>query len=396
MAPGLTGGTSAGFAASLRRELVHLRGDAGDLGLVTVLPWVMVAVMAWLFSGSVMRQVPVALVDLDRTAESRELARMIDASPGVAVASQPASLAQAQAQLRALQVFAVVLVPRDTSRQALRGAQGTVFAYYNASYLATGQSVARDIADAVSAYNARLLAERIGLQVGPGKLRAAPIAVQSDILYNPSRSYELFLVPLIFPAVLSLALALAVASSLGRELRDGTAAAWLGTRPWAAIAGKLVPYVVLFSLYGALGMLYLAYLRGDGVAGSLALLLLGQPLLYLASAALSLLFVGVTRDMGTALSAVGVSIGTALAFSGATFPVIGAPVFTRVWNLLLPLTAYIKLQTQQQFVGAPWTASLWPLAALVSMIVVAGGIGGWRLIAAVRAPAPATGTAGAA
>lgn len=378
-----------GFCASLRRELRHLRGDLGDLGLVTVLPWLMMLAMAWLFSGSVMRQVPIALVDLDNSADSRLLARTIDASAGVAIVSQPASLAQAQSQLRSLQVFAVVLVPRDATRLALRGGEGTVFSYYNASYLTTGQSAARDIADAVSAFNARLLAERIGQQVGPGKLRAAPVTVQSDILYNPARSYELFLLPLILPALLSLALALAAGSAFGRELRDGTLAGWLGQRPWAAIAGKLAPYIVLFSLYGALGVLYLAYLRGDGVAGSLALLMLGQPLLYLASAAVALLFVGVTRDMGTALSAVGLSIGTALAFSGATFPVIDAPLFTRVWNLLLPLTAYIKLQTQQQFIGSAWTVSLWPLGTLALMIVVAGGIGGWRLIVAARAPAVA-------
>ncbi|WP_422505444.1 ABC transporter permease [Stenotrophomonas sp. GZD-301] len=379
----------AGFSAALHRELRHLRADRAELALVTVLPLLMLVVMAWLFSASVMRAVPIAVVDLDHSAESRLLTRMLDASPGLAVASQPATLADAQTQLRRLDVFAVVLVPRDATRQALRGGEGTVLAYYNASYLTTGQSAARDVTDAVGAWNARLLKERIGLQVGPAKLRAAPIRVQSEILYNPARSYELFLLPLIFPAVLSLVLALAAASSVGREVRDGTLATWLGDAPWAALAGKLMPYVALFALYGAAGVLYLAYLRGDGVAGSLLLLLLAQPLFYLACAAYAVLFVGLTRDMGTALSVVGLSLGTALAFSGATFPVIDAPLFTRVWNLLLPLTAYVKLQTQQQFVGAPGAVSLWPLATLTLMVLVAGGIGGWRLIVAARAPRPA-------
>jgi ABC-2 type transport system permease protein len=75
---------------------------------------------------------------------------------------------------------------------------------------------------------------------------------------------------------------------------------------------------------------------------------------------------------------------------------VDAPLFTRVWNLLLPLTAYVKLQTQQQFVGAPWSVSLWPLATLLLMVLVAGGIGGCRLIVAARAlPAP-VGSNGAA
>jgi ABC-2 type transport system permease protein len=377
----------AGVAAAFQRELQHLRRDRTDLLLVTVLPLLMLALMAWLFAASVMREIPIAVVDLDHSAESRLLTRMLDASPGVSVASQPTALAEAQSQLRRLEVFAMVLVPRDATRQALRGTQGTVFAYYNATYLTTGQSAARDIADVIGAWNTRLLTERIGQQVGPAKLRAPPIAVQSDILYNPARSYEMFLLPLVFPAILSLGLALAVTASLGREVRDGRLREWLGTTPWAAITGKIAPYVALFSLYGALGLLYLALLRGDGVAGSLMLLMLGQPLFYLACAAVALLFVGLTRDMGTSFSAIGLSLGTALAFSGATFPVVDAPLFTRIWNLLLPLTAYVKLQTQQQFVGAAWSVSLWPLASLVLMVLVAGGIGGWRLIAAARAAA---------
>lgn len=185
MAPALSPDHN-GFAASWRRELQSLRGNRADLLLVTVLPLLMLAVMAWMFSPSVMRDIPIAVVDLDHSSDSRLLLRMLDASPGVRIASQPADLEDARSQLRRLDVFAIVLVPRDVTRQALRGRQGTVFAYYNATYMTTGQSASRDIGDAVSAWNARLLRERIGLQVGPGKLRAAPIAVQSDILYNLS------------------------------------------------------------------------------------------------------------------------------------------------------------------------------------------------------------------
>jgi ABC-2 type transport system permease protein len=389
MAAGLTPGTGAAFAASLRRELRHWRHDRWELALVTLMPLLLMAMMMWLFSSSVLRQVPVALVDLDGSPDSRALARAIDASPGVAIARQPASLQQAQAQLRALEVFAIVLVPRDMSRRALRGEAAPVYAFYNATYMATGQSAARDIADAVGAFNARMLKERIGRQTGPARLRAAPVTVQATVLHNPARSYELFLLPLVFPAVLSLLAALAAGGAFGRERRDGLLPAWLGERPWAAIAGKLAPYVALFSLYGALGVLYVAYVRGDGVAGSLWLLVLAQPLFYLACCCFALLFIAITRDMGTGLSLVGLSIGTALAFSGATFPVVEAPLFTRVWNALLPLTAYVQVQMQQLFMGAAWTLSLRPLGVLLLMAAVAGGLGALLLVRVARRPAGA-------
>ncbi|WP_303748935.1 ABC transporter permease [Stenotrophomonas pigmentata] len=382
MAAGLTAGKA--FAASLRRELQHWRSDRWELALVTVLPLLLMGAMMWLFSGSVLREVPIAVVDLDHSPTSRGLARALDDSAGVRVASAPTTLQEAQAQLRALEVFAIVLLPRDMSRRALRGEAAPLYAFYNATYMATGQSAGRDIADAVSAYNARMLKEQMALQVGPAKLRGAPVTVQATVLYNPARSYELFLLPLIFPAMLSLLAALAAGAAFGREQRDGLLASWLRQRPWAAMAGKLFPYVALFSLYGALGVMYVAYVRGDGVAGSVGLMLLAQPLFYLASCSFALLFIALTRDMCTGLSAVGLTIGTALAFSGATFPVIQAPLFTRIWNALLPLTAYVQVQMQQLFMGAPWQVSLRPLAVLLLMTLLAGGLGAGLLLRAAR------------
>jgi len=387
MAAGLTAGKA--FAASLRRELQHWRSDRWELALVTVLPLLLMGAMMWLFSGSVLREVPIAVVDLDHSPTSRGLARALDDSAGVRVASAPTTLQEAQAQLRALEVFAIVLLPRDMSRRALRGEAASLYAFYNATYMATGQSAGRDIADAVSAYNARMLKEQMALQVGPAKLRGAPVTVQATVLYNPARSYELFLLPLIFPAMLSLLAALAAGAAFGREQRDGLLASWLQQRPWAAMAGKLFPYVALFSLYGALGVMYVAYVRGDGVAGSVGLMLLVQPLFYLASCSFALLFIALTRDMCTGLSAVGLTIGTALAFSGATFPVIQAPLFTRIWNALLPLTAYVQVQMQQLFMGAPWQVSLRPLAVLLLMTLLAGGLGAGLLLRAARQQARA-------
>ncbi len=364
-----------GVGGAWRREWRYLRGNRWELALVTVLPLAMLVVMAWMFSASVMRDLPIAVVDLDNSPDSRHLLRMLDASPGVAIATRPASLPEAMAQARALQVNAVVLIPRDVTRQLRRAEAGTVIAYYNASYLASGQSAMRDIAEAVTAFNARLMTEQVALQRGPTKVRAAPVAVQSNILYNPARSYELFLLSLIFPALLSLVATLAMTGALGRELRDATLAQWLAPGLWPALCGKLAPYVLLFSLYGVLGIVYLAGVRGDGVAGSWLLLVLGQLLLNLSSAGIALLFVAGSRDMGTALSLVGLGIGTSLAFSGATFPIIDAPLFTRVWNHLLPLTGYVQLQMQQWFVGAPARVSLSPLLTLVAITLVAGGVG---------------------
>ena len=150
-----------------------------------------------------------------------------------------------------------------------------------------------------------------------------------------------------------------------RRLRD---------RLLPAVAGKLAPYLLLFTAYGTLSLLWLAAIRG-GVAGSAVLLVAAQAAMYLAYGGIALLLVGATRNMGTSLSLTGLYAGTSLAFSGATFPVQGAPLFAQVWSQLLPFTAYLKLQAQQLDLGAAWTASLSLLGTLLLFVLVAGGAG---------------------
>lgn len=373
--------------AACASEWRYLRGHRWDLAFVTVVPVVMLVLLAWMFSAGAMRGLPIAVVDLDHSADSRQLLRMIDASPGVTISTQPLELEAAFAQIRTLEVFAVVAVPRDFSRRLHRGEALPLTLYYNASYMTPGQSAMRDVSDAVSAFNARALLEVVAQRSGPATLRPPPVSVQADILHNRGRSYALFLLPVVAAAVLLLVSALAMTVALGREVRDGRLSAWLGQRPFVAIVGKLLPYVLWFSALGMLMLLWVAYAHGRGIAGSMLMLLSGQLLMHLCTAALALLFVGVTRDMATSLSVVSLFVGTSLAFSGATFPVIDAPLFTRVWSMLLPLTAYLKLQMQQLLTGSPWQLSLTPLSSLLLIMLVAGGIGYWRLLAAREVPA---------
>ena len=338
---------------SARREWRILLSSPWELAVATWLPWLCMTVLALLLRQGIPRELPVAVVDEARTPQSHELLRLIDAAPSIATTSVQ-SLRDAWDAARALDVYAVVYVPRDAT---------AAFVYYNASYPSAGTAVARDAQSALSS---------------AGRL---PIVVQTQTPFNPSRSYELYLLPLIFPAILSFALCLAVVSALGRELRDRTADAWLrSTRsaPFPIVIGKMLPYVVLFSLYGVIAFAWLVSMGTGRVEGSVALLVAGWVLMNVGYAAIALLLVGATKKMGEGLSFATLYAGTSLAYSTMTFPSEGAPLFARVWSALLPYTAYLKLQAEQLSMRAAWQTSLPHLVALVAFIVVPG-VAGMRL-----------------
>lgn len=379
MAAALTRPTAReAFVRSALRECARLRADPWDLALVTWIPLLLLALFAWMFSAGVPRELPVAVVDHDNSAVSRELVRALDAAPGLRVVSRPTGLPQAWSEVRATRAFAVAYVPAGTEREILRGGSAVVFAHYNASHQTAGQAAVRGIGEAVQAAGGRIARHEVALVRGPEAVRAPTLQVQATVLANAARSYEHFLLGLLFPALLHLVACLTMVSALGRELRDGSAGAWLresGDRLLPAVAGKLAPYLLLFTAYGVASLVWLAAIRGGGVAGSAPMLVAAQAAMYLAYGGIALLLVGATRNMGTALSLTGLYAGTSLAFSGATFPIQGAPLFAQIWSHLLPFTPYLKLQAQQLDRGAAWTVSLPLLGILLLFVLVAGGAG---------------------
>lgn len=378
------------IAASAVREWAFLRGSPWDLALATWAPFVCLVVFAWLFSSGVPRRVPIAVVDEDHSAVSRSLMRELNAAPGIRVAAQPADLQQAWSLARRLDTYAVVYIPAAASRDGARTGSATIFAYYNASHRVATQAAVGGVSDAVQAVSGQVATTYVAEAKGPRSVRRAPVVSQATTLFNSARSYATFLVSLLLPAILFFGLMLSATAAFARELRDRTMAVWLessGGRLLPAVIGKALPYLALFFVQGLVSVLWLALVPGDGVHGSVVLLVIGQALMYIAYAAIGLAIVGTVREMTTALSFVSVYAGTALAYSGRTFPVNDASLFVRVWNHLMPYTSYVKLQAQQLDMGAPVSASLEHLAALTAFIVIPGVLGLRAYGRAARAPA---------
>jgi ABC-2 type transport system permease protein len=376
--------------ASAAREWGYLRGSPWDLALATWVPGTCLVILAWLFSSGVPRGVPIAVVDQDHGAVSRSLTRALEAAPGIRVAAEPADLQQAWSLARKLDVYAVVYIPADASRDGAHSGSATIFAYYNASHRVAAQTAVSDVSDVVQAVSGQVATRYVAEIRGPGSVRQAPVIAQATVLFNSARSYATFLLSLVLPAVILFGLTLSVTSAFARELRDRTVATWLdacGGRLLPAAIGKAVPYVALFLAQGVVSMLWIALVPGDRVRGSLLILVVAQALMYIAYAAIGLAIAGGVRNMARALSFVSLYAGTALAYSGRTFPVDDAPLFVRAWNLLLPFTSYVKLQSQQLDVGAPASASLEHVAALVAFIVIPGALGLRLYGRAAREPA---------
>ena len=77
------------FFRSCTRQFRMVLADAGVMLFFLALPLAYPVVYTLIYNPEVVREIPIAIVDNSRTAESRHLARMIDATENASVEDMP-------------------------------------------------------------------------------------------------------------------------------------------------------------------------------------------------------------------------------------------------------------------------------------------------------------------
>lgn len=364
------------MTAVLARELRRIATRPLEPLLLLVLPALALGLTYAIFSAGLPRELPVAVVDQDHSRLSRQLVRMIDATPTVRVAARPADPAEARDLVLQGRVYAWVQVPAGLERDVMRGGAQPVVAYTNAQLLVPASLVRRDLLAATSTLSAGIKRRRLrasGETEASALARLEPVRADIHPLYNPQLNYVSYIFVALFPTLLHVFVLLAAVNAVGSELREGTADEWLASARGSllrALAGKLLPATVAFTLVAGAAMALLFLRVGVPMRGSLLLLLGGTVLFVLAYQAIGLLLVALFPNLRFATSLAAFLASPAFAYAGVTFPTTAMPAFARAWGSLLPLTHYLRLLVEQSMKGAPAAVSAPALLALLAFAVV--------------------------
>jgi ABC-2 type transport system permease protein len=379
---------------SLRREARRLWASPWDLAMITWLPLLGIALLWWIFSAGLPRHLAVGVVDEDHSSLSRQLVRMLDATPGVRVTQHYAHTADAERALRTLEVYAVVTIPRDFARAVKQGRTGQVTLLHNAQLGTHSGLLQRDVRASVGTFSAGIeLAGRNkrGESEQAARVHMEPIQTELVALFNVSTNYEQFLAAALIPALLHVLAMTAGAWAVGRELRDRSLGDWLGQAGLGRVAGALVgklflPWATL-TLAGLLALVGLTWGRGWYPLGNLAWVAAGFALLMAVSVACGAALSALTRSLRMALSGSAFLAAPAFAFSGVGFPLAGMSPSARAWAEAMPFTHYIRLQIEQLQMGAPLATSTSTVAALITATLVLWGLAASGLRRALGQPA---------
>jgi len=337
------------------RELVEIKNSYYKLFLLTLFPLFSFFLLIAIFYEGVAFELPVSVVDNDKSELSRKLLSNIDATSTITIASHSLSLKEALTQLESSQAYCTIIIPAHFMRDTLLKKQPKVTAMLNTQYILIAKILKAALVESVaySAAQVEFVEDVSTMQNATLALhKITPIGLQITPFFNTYKNYFLFLVSALLPSIWQIFIVIATIVSFGTLFKEKREEEFFANKNISlTIIGKLLPYTLTFTFMGALFLFYLYGTLAWHFEGSFALTIFGMFLTVVAYQAVALFFFVSGFDYARTLSLGAVFTAPAFAFLGVTFPVYNMNAFALFWRDLLPISHYMELQISQANYG---------------------------------------------
>ena len=319
---------------------------------------------------------PLGLVDCDRTTTTRQLARNLDAFQQTDIVREYASVSDARRDMQRGLIYGFYYIPEGTTRKAQRQTVPTVSFYTNYSFLIAGSLLYRDMrtmSELVSGAATQAVLYARGATTGQAMAFLQPVVIDSHPIGNPWLNYSVYLSNTLVPGMLMLFVFMVTVYTISMEIKEQTARGWLlaarGSM-WKALTGKLLPQTLVFWLVGSLYVVYLYGFLHFPCHCGIATMLLVMALFVVASQGMGVIMITTLPTPRLGLSFA--SLWGVISFSicGMSFPVMGMHPVLQGVSYLFPLRHYFLLYVNCALDGYP-LANAWPfVAGLLSFAIL--------------------------
>jgi len=354
----------------VRKEFAQLRRDRRLLGILIVAPVFQLFILGYAATTD-LREVPVAVCDMDRSASSRSLLDAVSASGDFRLRHFVDAPQELDVYLDRNKVDLALVIPRDYGRRVIRGEAATVQVLVDGTRTNAGLALSQ-LSGAIGQHAQFILLDRLTKRGISGERPEVQLATR--VWYNPELKSRNFMLPGVLALVLLIIATAATSMAIVREKENGTIEQIIVTpiRSLELIAGKLIPFAIVgmvevLLVLSVATLWFRVPLKGSGV------LLL----------TLTFLFVITTQGMGLFVSTVSRTQQQAMMIiiffialpmillSGFVFPIENMPKPIQPITYLMPLRYFLVI-VRGIFLKGVGMEVLWP--RVVALAAFAFGI----------------------
>lgn len=326
----------------VRKEFLQIFRDLRTVVIILVIPILQLFLLGYAATNDV-ENVPLAVLDRSRSAESRALVEAFNAANYFRIAYQVYSEAELQQLIERGEVRAGLIIPPDYAARLVKG-DAQVAIVLDGSDPTIG-STALSTAQLIGQHQATKILEQKLAAIGRSAMLKPPLEVRPRVWYNPDLVSAYFMIPGVIGMILYAITSILTATAIVRERERGTIEQLIVTpiRPWELVLGKILPYVLL-AFFDTLEVLTIGHLWfGVPVRGSLMLLLALSGLLLLSGLGIGLLASTIANTQQEAMLSVWMTLLPGIFLSGFFFPIEAMPKVLQWISYLIPLRYYLVI-----------------------------------------------------
>jgi ABC-2 type transport system permease protein len=352
------------------KEFHHILRDRYTLFLVLFTPTLLLLLMAYALTVEI-KNVPVAVLDYDRSATSRAFVQQITAGQDLVIYAYAASMDEVQAMLMRGQIKAAITISPGFGRDLLALKGLPIQVIIDGTEPESGSFAVEHIAQRAEQFVTQALDQQLAAQgLSAGTLQ--PLDLRVNTWFNPDLKPRNDLIPGLISMVLGVP-ALSVALTLAQEREHGTLEQLLATPVGRAelLLGKIIPYIVV-GLVNVLIIPALAIAWFHISFNGNFLLFFGLSAVFMFAVLSMGMIVGVfmrTQAAALALSFL-VVFFPGFFLTGIFFPLSSMPEEARLEALSLPGTHYAII-TRGIFLPGVGLEVLWPYAVMLGVLGIA-------------------------
>ncbi len=327
----------------IRKEFIQIFRDPRTLALILVIPVMQLFLLGYAATNDV-RNVPLAVVDQDRSPQARSLLDAYRSADYFKLTYEVDSEGELRDLIDAGKARVGIIIPPGYGSQISGNGSAEVAFILDGSdpsVASTAMSAAQLIGQSQST---KLMIERLSAH---GQLRAVkqPVDVRTQVWYNPDLISAYFMVPGVIGLILYALTSILTATAVVRERERGTIEQLIVTpiRSWELVVGKVLPYVIL-ALLNTLEVLAIGSLWFKvPVRSGLGLIMLVSALFIFTGLGIGLLASTIANTQQEAMLIVWFTLLPSIFLSGFLYPLETMPLVLRWISYLMPLRYYLVI-----------------------------------------------------
>jgi len=331
-----------------KNELTQIRNSRITVILYSIFPLIIFLCFSIVYQNEIIREIPVAIIDEDKSDLSRTIIQYIESSPSMKIVSYCKTQDEMKEEFLKGEIHGAFYFPADLSNKIKSGKQSNVIMFINASNLLISNSLLNDGTKILKTVNAGILLKKFksnGMTEKQAMNLVNPIKVESNILYNSNYSYITYLIPGLTTFILMMIVMMGAVPIINHKLTEiefQNELKMMNNKIFPLLVGKSIPHL-LFHFANALILVGIIFPLFHIIVKSSHFILI----IYL------FYFIVVSFSFGIMLSSlipkrsfateVALFILTpAFIYSGLTFPLWAMPQIHQMIAKLIPYTYFLS------------------------------------------------------